>query len=130
MMYDLKRMVERGEISLRSAAYKLYDAGWFNFVPSDREVLNKLHIIVQVMTHLTLFEVVLVIASAISYVYGVYNIINKQEVEKMNFTEANEIWKALNDVMTRDARFNGYRPSMTRNNDSTYKVEIRECFSF
>jgi hypothetical protein len=29
------------------------------------------------MTHLTLFEVVLVIASAISYVYGVYNIINK-----------------------------------------------------
>jgi hypothetical protein len=48
----------------------------------------------------------------------------------MNFTEANEIWKALNDVMTRDVRFNGYRPSMTRNNDSTYKVEIRECFSF
>ena len=82
------------------------------------------------MTHLTLFEVVLVIASAISYVYGVYNIINKQEVGKMNFTEANKIWKALNDVMTRDARFNGYRPSMTRNNDSTYKVEIRECFSF
>jgi len=29
------------------------------------------------MTHLTLFELVLVIASAISYVYGVYNIINK-----------------------------------------------------
>ena len=46
MMYDLKRMVERGDISLRSAAYKLYDAGWFNFVPSDREVLNKLHIVV------------------------------------------------------------------------------------
>ena len=29
------------------------------------------------MTHLTLFELVLVIASAISYVYGVYNIINR-----------------------------------------------------
>ena len=29
------------------------------------------------MEHLTLFEVALVIASAIIYVYGVYNIINR-----------------------------------------------------
>ena len=29
------------------------------------------------MTHLTLFEVALVIASAIAYLYGVMNIINK-----------------------------------------------------
>jgi hypothetical protein len=28
------------------------------------------------MTHLTLFEVALVIASAISYVYGVYKVFN------------------------------------------------------
>ena len=40
----LKERVEKGELSIRSAAYKLYDAGWFSFVPSDREVLNKLHI--------------------------------------------------------------------------------------
>jgi hypothetical protein len=46
LIQRLKVKVERGEISIRSAAYKLYDAGWFNFVPSDREVLNRLHIVV------------------------------------------------------------------------------------
>jgi hypothetical protein len=46
MMYDLKMQVERGEISLRSAAYKLYRWGRCKFVPSDREVIKMLHIII------------------------------------------------------------------------------------
>ena len=37
-------MVERGEISLRSAAYRLYKAGRSKFVPSDKEVIKMLHI--------------------------------------------------------------------------------------
>ena len=45
-IYDLKQMVERGDISLRSAAYRLYRAGRSKFVPSDREVIKMLHIIV------------------------------------------------------------------------------------
>ena len=46
MIYDLKMQVERGEISLRSAAYKLYRLGRSKFVPSDREVIRMLHIII------------------------------------------------------------------------------------
>lgn len=45
-IYDLKQMVERGDISLRSAAYRLYNSGRSDFVPSDREVLRLLHIII------------------------------------------------------------------------------------
>ena len=45
-MNDLKTQVERGEISLRSAAYKLYRWGRVKFVPSDREVIKMLHIII------------------------------------------------------------------------------------
>ena len=45
-MYDLKTQVERGEISLRSAAYRLLKTGRSKFLPSDREVLRILHIIV------------------------------------------------------------------------------------
>ena len=45
-MSELKRMVERGEISLRSAAYTLYRWGKCRFVPSDREVLRLLHIVI------------------------------------------------------------------------------------
>lgn len=45
-MYDLKQRVERGEISLRSAAFKLFRAGRSKFVPSDREVLRMLHIVI------------------------------------------------------------------------------------
>ena len=45
-IYDLKQMVERGDISLRSAAYRLYRAGRSKFVPSDREVIRMLHIII------------------------------------------------------------------------------------
>lgn len=44
MMNDLKTMVERGEISLRSAAYRLMRAGRCNWLPSDREVIKMLHI--------------------------------------------------------------------------------------
>ena len=45
-VYDLKTQVERGEISLRSAAYRLYRAGRSKFLPSDREVLRLLHIVI------------------------------------------------------------------------------------
>lgn len=43
-MGDLKNKVERGEVSLRSAAYKLYRMGKCTFIPSDREVIRLLHI--------------------------------------------------------------------------------------
>lgn len=43
-MNDLKTMVERGDISLRSAAYKLYRWGKCKFIPNDREVLRLLNI--------------------------------------------------------------------------------------
>ena len=43
-MNELRRMVERGDISLRSAAWKLYRWGKCKFVPNDREVLRLLHI--------------------------------------------------------------------------------------
>jgi len=46
MMYELKRKVEQGEITIRSAAYTLYRWGRCKFVPNDREVLRLLHIIV------------------------------------------------------------------------------------
>ena len=45
-MTDLRTKVERGEISLRSAAYTLYRWGRVNFVPNDREVIRLLNIIV------------------------------------------------------------------------------------
>lgn len=45
-MNELKTLVERGEISLRSAAYKLMRAGRCNFLPNDREVIKMLHIII------------------------------------------------------------------------------------
>lgn len=45
-MNDLRAKVERGEISLRSAAYTLYRWGRVNFVPNDREVIKLLHIII------------------------------------------------------------------------------------
>ena len=44
MSSDLKRKVERGDISLRSAAYRLMQAGKCTFLPSDREVIKLLHI--------------------------------------------------------------------------------------
>lgn len=44
MMYDLKRKVERGDISLRSAAYRLMRMGKCNWLPNDREVIKMLHI--------------------------------------------------------------------------------------
>ena len=43
-MSDLKRKVERGDISLRSAAYRLMQTGKCTFLPSDREVIKMLHI--------------------------------------------------------------------------------------
>ncbi len=46
MMYDLKTMVERGEISLRSAAYRLMRMGKCPSLPSDREVIKLLHIVI------------------------------------------------------------------------------------
>ena len=46
ILTSLRRKVERGDISIRSAAYRLFDAGWFNYVPSDSEVINKLHIFI------------------------------------------------------------------------------------
>ena len=45
-MNELRRMVERGDISLRSAAWKLYRWGKCKFVPNDREVLRLLHIVI------------------------------------------------------------------------------------
>ena len=45
-MNELRRMVERGDISLRSAAWKLYRWGKCKFVPNDREVLRLLNIMV------------------------------------------------------------------------------------
>lgn len=45
-MNELKQMVERGEISLRAAAYRLFYDGLFNYIPNDREVINKLHIFI------------------------------------------------------------------------------------
>lgn len=45
-MNDLRTMVERGDISLRSAAFRLYRWGVYTFVPNDREVLRYLHIII------------------------------------------------------------------------------------
>jgi hypothetical protein len=46
MMNELKTKVERGEITLRSAAFKLYRWGKCKFIPNDREVLRLLHIMV------------------------------------------------------------------------------------
>lgn len=46
MMYDLKTQVERGEISLRSAAYRLMRAGKCTWLPCDREVIKMLHIVI------------------------------------------------------------------------------------
>ena len=43
---SLKMQVERGEVSLRSAAISLYKSGWFNYIPSDREVIKHLHIVI------------------------------------------------------------------------------------
>lgn len=43
-MNELRRKVERGEISLRSAAYRLMRMGMVNYLPSDRGVLELLHI--------------------------------------------------------------------------------------
>ena len=43
-MGELRRMVERGEVSLRSAAYRLMRMGRVSFLPSDREVIRILHI--------------------------------------------------------------------------------------
>ena len=45
-MNELRRMVERGDISLRSAAWKLYRWGKCKFIPNDREVLRLLNIMV------------------------------------------------------------------------------------
>lgn len=45
-MYELKSRVERGEVSLRSAAYSLMRMGKYTFLPSDREVIRMLHIII------------------------------------------------------------------------------------
>lgn len=44
MTNDLRTKVERGDISLRSAAYRLMEAGRCTFLPSDREVIRILHI--------------------------------------------------------------------------------------
>lgn len=44
ILQSLKQKVERGEISLRSAAFSLYKAGWYNYVPSDSQVIKMLHI--------------------------------------------------------------------------------------
>ena len=46
MLNELRRKVERGDISLRSAAYRLMRAGKCTFLPSDREVIKMLHIYV------------------------------------------------------------------------------------
>lgn len=45
-MSELRRQVERGEISLRAAAYRLFRAGKCKFLPSDREVIRMLNIII------------------------------------------------------------------------------------
>ena len=47
MLNELRRKVERGDISLRSAAYKLMRMGRVKFLPSDKEVLRLLHIFIQ-----------------------------------------------------------------------------------
>ena len=44
MIYELRLMVQQGKITIRSAAFRLYRAGIFNFIPNDREVLKYLHI--------------------------------------------------------------------------------------
>ncbi len=46
ILVSLKEKVEKGEISIRSAAYRLYNAGWFNYLPNDRQVIDRLHIII------------------------------------------------------------------------------------
>ena len=46
MKNDLKRQVERGEVSLRSAAYRLMRMGKCTFLPNDREVIRLLHIVI------------------------------------------------------------------------------------
>lgn len=40
----LRNKVERGDISLRSAAYTLYKWGRVRFIPTDSEVLRLLNI--------------------------------------------------------------------------------------
>ena len=45
-MNELRQQVERGEISLRSAAYRLMRAGKCTFLPNDREVIKLLHIVI------------------------------------------------------------------------------------
>ena len=45
-MNELNRKVERGDISLRSAAYRLMKMGKVNYLPSDRGVIELLHIFV------------------------------------------------------------------------------------
>lgn len=45
-MNELKTKVERGDISLRSAAYRLMRMGKCTFVPSDREVIKMLNIVI------------------------------------------------------------------------------------
>lgn len=46
MKGELKQMVERGVISLRSAAFELKRIGRVNYIPNDREVIKLLHIII------------------------------------------------------------------------------------
>ena len=43
-MNELKTQVERGQVSLRSAAYRLMKMGKCTFIPCDREVIKILHI--------------------------------------------------------------------------------------
>lgn len=43
---DLKTMVERGILSLRSAAFELKRMGRVNYIPNDREVIQLLHIVI------------------------------------------------------------------------------------
>lgn len=43
-MNELKRQVERGEITIRYAAYKLFRWGKVNFIPNDTLTLKILHI--------------------------------------------------------------------------------------
>lgn len=43
---ELKQMVERGFISLRSAAFELKRMGNTDYVPNDREVIHLLHIVI------------------------------------------------------------------------------------
>lgn len=46
MSARLRDKVMAGAVSIRSAAYILFDLGWFDHVPTDREVINHLHIII------------------------------------------------------------------------------------